>query len=677
MKQKVFFWFPFALLVGLYGVIFKHWFLTADIIGGDWIYVFAETVKAAPLFSSSWNAGYGNGLGGTVTAYFLDVYITLAMWMSRSLNVQWSYVAKLLWFGSVGLSAWGASRLFRRLFPSASAIGASVAALIYSVNTYSLMLSGGGQFGVFVAYCIVPFVVEKYIRLFQQFHENNTSQVIGKNVLSAGLLLGFAISLDPRIGYITVFVLAELFLFSVRNSQRWRQVVVTLVGSGGIALLYNSYWLLPVLSGSAATLEQFGRAYTSSDSLRFFSFADFSHAFSFLHPNWPENLFGKTSFLQPEFLINPLLAFASLLFVGTKMKFHEQHTNILSFVSLGILGAFLVKGANPPFGALYIWFFEQVPGFIMFRDPTKWYVLVALSYAMLIPFALYELGKRIPMRRSKPFPWQPLLFGAFLVFWLVAHREAVLGQLGGTFTLRGVPQEYVTWKDYLVADTSFSRTLWVPRQQRFTFASELHPSVEATPLLEATDAAQFARVFAEEKTRLLLEHLGVGYVAIPFDVYGEIFQEDRKYDPSKRKDIEIVLDRVPWLEKLTQGNLTIYRTPFKGTRIYIDPRGETEIVFLSPARLHVTLGGQSAKEIIFADRYHPGWVAIVNGQQIAAQRTEYDTMRFLMPGGTTSVDLVFLPDWYYRLGRGITIATLVFVGGALMVQSKNQMRAKI
>lgn len=677
MKQKVVFWFSFSLLVGLYGIIFRHWFLSPDIIGGDWIYVFAETVKASPLFSSSWNAGYGNGLGGTVTAYFLDVYVTLAMWMSRFLNVPWPYVVKLLWFGCVGLSAWGAWRLFQRLSPSVSAIAPGVAALIYSINTYALMLAGGGQFGVFAAYCVAPFVVEAYVRLFQHFQEDNTTQAFGKNVLTAGLLLGFVLSLDPRIGYVTAFVLAGLFIFIARNVRNWRRVLIALLGSAGIALLYNSYWLLPVLSGSAATLEQLGGAYTSVDSLRFFSFADFSHALSFLHPNWPENLFGKTYFLQPEFLAIPLLAFASLLFIGDKTIRRTPQTNILFFALLGIIGAFLVKGANPPFGALYIWLFERIPGFIMFRDPTKWYVLVALSYAMLIPLALYELGKWISLRRPKQFPWYQLLLAAFLIFWLVAHKEAVLGKLGGTFAVREVPQEYVAWKDYLARDPSFSRTLWVPRQQRFTFTSKLHPSVEATPLFEATDAAQFARVFSEEKTKLLLEHLGVGYVAIPFDVYGEIFQEDRKYDPLKRRDIEILLDSVPWLEKFMSGNLTVYKTPFGGTRIYADSRREMEIVSLSPERMHITLGGQSANEIIFADSYHPGWVAIVNGQQIAAQKTEFDTMRFLVPVGTASIDFVFLPDRYYRLGRLVTIATLAFVGVALMVQSKNQKRKKI
>ncbi len=54
---------------------------------------------------------------------------------------------------------------------------------------------------------------------------------------------------------------------------------------------------------------------TNPGMLHFLSFADFSHTLAFLHPNWPENLFGKVYFLQPEFLLLPVIAFSALFFV--------------------------------------------------------------------------------------------------------------------------------------------------------------------------------------------------------------------------------------------------------------------------------------------------------------------------------------------------------------------------
>ncbi|MEK9184848.1 MAG: hypothetical protein AAB866_01630, partial [Patescibacteria group bacterium] len=50
------------------------------------------------------------------------------------------------------------------------------------------------------------------------------------------------------------------------------------------------------------------------------------------------------------------------------------------------------KQPFPPFGQINVWLFQHFPGMIMFRDPTKWYVLTAVSYAILIPFSLLKIS---------------------------------------------------------------------------------------------------------------------------------------------------------------------------------------------------------------------------------------------------------------------------------------------
>jgi hypothetical protein len=81
--------------------------------------------------------------------------------------------------------------------------------------------------------------------------------------------------------------------------------------AGAVAL--NSFWIVPnILSYTNAY-----HATVGDISLSFFSVAALSNSISLLHPNWPENLFGKVYFLQPEFLVLPMVAFSSLLFVKT------------------------------------------------------------------------------------------------------------------------------------------------------------------------------------------------------------------------------------------------------------------------------------------------------------------------------------------------------------------------
>ena len=68
---------------------------------------------------------------------------------------------------------------------------------------------------------------------------------------------------------------------------------------------------------------------------------------------------------------------------------------IVFFAFLGLTGSFLAKGMNGPFGEAYAFLFKYFPGFVMFRDPTKWYLLVILSYSILIPFVLSQIVQLI------------------------------------------------------------------------------------------------------------------------------------------------------------------------------------------------------------------------------------------------------------------------------------------
>src|SRR5207247_1280407 len=99
----------------------------------------------------------------------------------------------------------------------------------------------------------------------------------------------------------------------------------------------------------------------------------------------------------PEFLVIPIFAYSGLLF----LKNAKKPRVLLSFAFIGLVGAFLAKGANEPFGILYLWLFDHFPGFIMFRDPSKFYLLVAIAYSILITFSLEQLWERLAIIHYK------------------------------------------------------------------------------------------------------------------------------------------------------------------------------------------------------------------------------------------------------------------------------------
>lgn len=391
------------------------------------------------LESLSWLPDVRHGL----FTLWLDYPFRLLLKLLASVGFSWFFIEKLLWVSVFVLAVYSSYKLTKSLIGS----------LIYSTNTYFLLLFSGGQLGVAAAYALTPLVLVK----FEQ-----------KNPITSGLWLALLIIFDLRIAYLIV---GAIILYR-------RHFIVPLC----IAASIHLYWILPTVFASSG-VTSLGEQFTNPGMLKFLSFADFSHAISLLHPNWPENLFGKVYFLQPEFLIIPILAFAAM------------SKNTRYFSALALIGAFFAKGVNAPFGGIFEWLFTHIPGFIMFRDPTKFYVYVAIGYAVLIPVIL---------KKSR-------LFSAlFIIFWI--------------FTLRGInvkpsqlPEEYVQLKNILVADPIPSRTLWIPRKENYAFFSDIHP------ILTATDSSSIDP--------------SVKYVIVPIDVNRRIFLRDYKFDEMLRNSV--------------------------------------------------------------------------------------------------------------------------------------------
>ncbi|MCX6705171.1 MAG: hypothetical protein NT162_02430, partial [Candidatus Woesebacteria bacterium] len=389
--------------------VFRFWFSPDVISSGDFGYLSNNAIDRLYIYPYLWNTSFGSGLGGNIT-YILALntfYYASALLLHNIFRFGWEVIERIVWFWPFLLiSVLTSTYLFKKMFPQNNFWIFS--SLIFLFNTYTLMLVSGGQMGVAMAYAVAPLVLAQFIRLV-----NNATF---RRAIVTGLTLSLLILFDPRIAYV---VLLGVLLYWVIAMIFEKTVSIRKVFFLGIPIviagLIHAFWILPLLWFQVNPIESLGSAYNSLVSVKFFSFADFSHALSLLHPNWPENLFGKVYFLQPEFLIIPILAFSSLLFIKPKSDNRRPASPaggpVIFFALLAIVGIFLSKGANPPAGGIYLWLFAHVPGFNVFRDPTKFYLLTAIAYSMLIPVALDRIGKKV-------------LIIVFVLFWLFTIRQA-------------------------------------------------------------------------------------------------------------------------------------------------------------------------------------------------------------------------------------------------------------
>lgn len=538
------------LLLGIVSLVFRSWFINAEIIGGDWPYFYEETLKDFPLFPPVVSPFHGNGLGGVSSSFFIDQYLYFTIYIANLTNIPWATIYKIFWFWFfIFLSILSIYYLLKTVIKEIALWQIMIGGLIFTANTYILMVVAGGQMGIALAYSIAPLVVASFIKILQ----NLKPQL--KNLLIAGLILGLQIMFDPRIAYITLvgIVLYILLLIIIQKSKSL-YISFNLLIAIGVSILFNLFWIIPLLSTGSIPVSE---GLLSPAGLRFLSFADFSHSLSLLHPNWPENIFGKTYFLDSKFLILPIIAFSSLLFI-------KNNRHVLFFSLLALVGAFLAKGSNAPFGEINQWLFQYVPGMNMFRDPTKFYLLIALSYSVLIPhstgviFNLIKSQSKFKISNfklqiksdNKIFNFQNLFLIVIALYLLLLIRPALFGQLGGTFAKRDVLQEYVELKEFLHNQSKFFRTLWIPRQNRFSYFSYNHPSVEAIPLFKATNSAQIIYKLEDEKTRELLSKLAIKYIIVPYDPHGEIFIKDRKYNEKEYLEVIRKLEKISWIKRI-------------------------------------------------------------------------------------------------------------------------------
>lgn len=561
--------------------------------------------------------------------------------------------------------------LYRYLFPKNNYY--VLAPLIFIFNSYILIILGGGQIsGMGLSYAFMPFIFLQFLKMLE------SKYISFHSILLLGLLLSIQAVFDIRLLYITLFGLSLLFLFFSYAKKRIlqlgfiKQILSLFVLPLLMVFLLHAFWILPTLIYRQNPLEDLGAAYTTAEAVEFLSFANFENALGLLHPNWPENIFGKTGFMKPEFLILPILAF-SRLFLKPHDNITEKKRNVLFvplFAFLGLLGAFLAKGANDPFGSFYIWLFEHIPGFVLFRDPTKWYVLIALSYSLLIPYCISQIVNYLESKQKSFFI--KILVVSFVSFFIFTIRSVFVGEMNGVLQTKSEFHSYTQLNNYLQRDSSFSRSLWVPSNQRLAYRSELHPVLSTQYLLSEYNMKRLL-------TKLnyfpltYLQDLGVRYIIIPEDTEGEIFLDDRMYSEREYEMTVNTLDNIPWLKNVKNfGKIVVYEVPNPKDRFWSE-NDESKIIWemITPAHYQIKAkNGTIDGLLVFSEQFSPYWTATYNGRTVFSQKFRSNLNSFAVTNNPATIDVYFQPQKWVDAGLIVSGVSLCIIVALLIITKK-------
>lgn len=621
---------------------------------GDARFFWPENINYFSGVPQAWDASLNTGIGQSgVSTLWITSYLYITDVLSH-IGLSWITLVLIFWiFPIILLSFFSSVLLFRHLFITPIKLR-FIAGIIYALNTYSIMNILGGQFGVMLAYSILPLVLLCFIKVY----ENPDL----KNSLIAGLAISLQVLFDPRLVYISILIIGVYYLFSgsLKTNLKLKLVYVFFIPIVIIFVLHN-YWILPLIYFTTPSTPF---NYNSLGGFKFFSFAEFPYAISLLHPNWPDNIFGKVNFYKPEFMILPIIGFSVLNYLKltgrSNAKGEKEKRLTLFFAFLLLYGAFLAKGVNEPLGAGNIFLFKYIPGMSLFRDPTKFYTIIAVAYSMLIPLAFLHL---IETRLKKNKKYSIYIYILFTVSYLGILFSQLYNSNLKFFEERTIPQEYISFKNMIVNENEYFRTLWVPQWQRYGYFSDLNPAIGRGEVIPFASPISMAKELKDDRVIRQLQDLGVKYIVLPYDSLGEFFIDDRKYDEKTYIKTKLELDTNTNLSKKTNfGKVFVYELDGWKDRFRLISNSGIRWKANSATEYEIELENDKIEsKLIFSDSFDPNWVAIW-GDQVVNSKAFNDVLNsFDISKGAKHIKIYYAPQKLVNIGLILSGTSLFLI----------------
>lgn len=419
-----------------------------------------------------------------------------------------------------------------------------VGSLFFLANTYVLLLIDGGQVFLALAYSILP--------LAFVYHRESIEAGTWKSRIKFGLITLVLSIFDIRVVYLLLFLVGTDFISNLLFTSTIRaklEKIKNYFVTGLIAILilvgFHSYWLLPAVFTKSFALPL---GYDAVGQVDFLSFSTLGHSLYLLQPHWFKNAFGSIADLNTEFVLIPVLVFLAPILL-------RRNDKVLFWVAIALVSVFLTKGTNAPFGQVYTWLFNNIPGFSLFRDPTKFFYLVALSYSVLLAFSVDAIARKLS--------GLPKLRVAFLLFvtcyLLLLVRPVWLGQMTGLFSNPPYQELYQGLTTFLKSDKEFGRVLWMPTVVPLGYSSSTHPQALAYLLAQKRPFA-VGNVGTYETLNFIREApfmdqifdiAGIRYIAYP---YPDVRKRDLK--PEEALYYNVFLEQMsslPWATLLDKN----------------------------------------------------------------------------------------------------------------------------
>jgi hypothetical protein len=529
-----------AILVILAVVSHGLWFTPGStLFNNDWLHRPDATMPQAWQLQQLWKGFLGLGVPNVQVGYF---FVSILWPFIGMLGGGFDAAVKLTIMAPIALLGFISPYLAMRKLVGDKFI-AFIAALFYGTTTYFLLLQTV-QLPIAFIYALTPLLLLLLVVALE------TMKV--RDWLLFALVYSLGLCYEVRIMYIVTFILAVYAAFFLRKSD-WKRLPKPLLITGMVLVGLNAFWLLPSAFGGL------GSTITNLTSGGLFGnwLFDMEHAIALSASSWTRGPTSGTFTLEPilpYLWLIPLIVLAPLT-LNAKLP-ARRHKYVVFFLTLALIGLFLTKQVVDPLPKAYPWLYAHFPGFSLFREASKFYLLTALGYTGLIGLGLLIIKRA-----------HPRIFGSIatlvILVALINLSPLITGDIGTLFKARHMPRDYAILNRRLAEDAPMTRALWVPATSQWAYFDVTHPKASATTLMQQewkflTEGQQdglhprFVKLFESPLAHQLLSDASIHFVIIPVR---DTVNDDNFYSlvGNNRQFYIDTLERVPWLKRVDIG----------------------------------------------------------------------------------------------------------------------------
>lgn len=420
----------------------------------DWRYYYPETLKEWFNYPFIWAGSTVGGAFGGVNL-IISMHPIFYLWGYLSNFFDYTVTERLLYlYPSVFLPGLSSFYLVRHI--TKNNVAALIGSFVFSFNTY-LLYSRATHFPIVMSASLGLFVIYFFIKSLE---EQRTRFAVWSGLI--GLLASYY---EFRFFYIIAWLLIFYFIYyllvindsnKLKNSLRLFRLAST---PFVIVFLGNFYWLLGLQkAGSFTTNALFNRGVWGNQ------FSNIFQAFTLWHPFWSNSRLNYPTYFSIHaipiyFWLIPIIAFTGLIL-------NVRHKNIVFFGAIALLGIFLNKQSGAPISGAYSWLYYHFPGFNAFREASKFFYVIALSYSILIAGFIAYIWQNFRQNRLQKNLVATAVIGVSLLF-LWNAKPFVTRSAKTVFVARHIPTDYSVLNNYILRQPGFFRSIWVPRTFQF------------------------------------------------------------------------------------------------------------------------------------------------------------------------------------------------------------------